>query len=75
MVDLIPTSNNPSRNEIDAYICEMLNMKNYDILNNVAREIQYKYNYGALLHPAEEHFVNYHQFFLKALQQREKQIA
>jgi hypothetical protein len=75
MVDLIPTSNNPSRNEIDAYICEMLNMKNYDILNDVAREIQYKYNSGALLHPAEEHFVNYHSFFLKALQQREKQVA
>ena len=75
MVDLIPTSNNPSRNEIDAYICEMLNMKNCDMLNDVAREIQYKYNSGALLHPAEEHFVNYHQFFLKALQQREKQIA
>ena len=75
MVDLIPTSNNPSRNEIDAYICEMLNMKNYDILNDVVREIQYKYNSGALLHPAEEHFVNYHSFFLKALQQREKQVA
>lgn len=72
MVDLIPTSNNPSRNEIDAYICEMLNMKNYDILNDVAREIQYKYNSGALLHPAEEHFVNY---ILKVLQQLEKQTA
>ena len=75
MVNLIPTSNNPSRNEIDAYICEMLNMKNYDILNDVVREIQYKYNSGALIHPAEEHFVNYHSFFLKALQQREKQVA
>jgi hypothetical protein len=72
MVELIPTRNNPTRNEIDAYICEMLNMKNYDILNDVAREIQYKYNSGALLHPAEEYFVNY---ILKALQQLEKQTA
>jgi hypothetical protein len=72
MVDLIPTSNNPSRNEIDAYICEMLNMKNCDMLNDVAREIQYKYNSGALLHPAEEHFVNY---IIKALQQLEKHVA
>lgn len=72
MVELIPTRNNPTRNEIDAYICEMLNMKNYDILNDVAREIQYKYNSGALLHPAEEYFVNY---ILKALQQLEKHTA
>lgn len=72
MVELIPTRNNPIRNEIDAYICEMLNVKNYDILNDVAREIQYKYNSGALLHPAEEYFVNY---ILKALQQLEKQTA
>jgi hypothetical protein len=58
MVQLIPTNDNPTRNEIDAYICEMLNANNYSILNDVIREIHSKNGAGALLHPSEEYFSN-----------------
>jgi hypothetical protein len=70
MVQLIPTNDNPTRNEIDAYICEMLNQNNYSVLNDVVREIHSKSGVGALLHPAEEYFMNCFN-----LQQREKHVA
>ena len=69
MVQLIPTNDNPTRNEIDAHICEMLKSNNYNVLNDVVREIRSKSGVGALLHPAEEYFVNCFN------QQREKHIA
>ena len=71
MVQLIPTNNNPTKNEIDAYIYEMLNANNYNVLIDVIREIHSKNRVGALLHPAEEYFAN---CFIN-LQQREKQVA
>jgi hypothetical protein len=58
MVQLIPTNDNPTKNEISAYIREMLNVNNYNVLNDVAREIHSKSGVGALLHPAEEYFVS-----------------
>lgn len=58
MVQLLPTNDNPTKDEIDAYICEMLHSKNYNVLNDVAREIHSKSGVGALLHPAEEYFVS-----------------
>lgn len=69
MVQLIPTNDNPTENEIDAYICEMLNQNNYSILNDVVREIHSKSGVGALLHPAEEYFVS------RFNQQREKHVV
>jgi hypothetical protein len=69
MVQLILSNDNPTRNEIDAYICEMLNQNNYSILNDVVREIHSKSGAGALLHPAEEYFVS------RFNQQREKHVA
>jgi len=70
MVQLIPTNDNPTKNEIDTYIREMLNTNNYNILNDVVREIHSKSSISALLHPAEEYFVNCFNN-----QQREKHIA
>jgi len=69
MVQLIPSNDNLTGNEIDAYICEMLNQNNYSILNDVVREIHSKSGAGALLHPAEEYFVS------RFNQQREKHVA
>ncbi len=69
MVQLILSNDNPTGNEIDAYICEMLNQNNYSILNDVVREIHGKSGVGALLHPAEEYFVS------RFNQQREKHVA
>jgi hypothetical protein len=69
MVQLIPTNDNPTGNEIDAYIFEMLKLNNYSILNDVVREIHSKSGVGALLHPAEEYFVS------RFNQHREKHIA
>jgi hypothetical protein len=69
MVQLIPTIDNPTRNEIDAYIREMLNQNNDSVLNDVVREIHGKSGVGALLHPAEEYFVS------RFNQQREKHVA
>jgi hypothetical protein len=68
MVQLIPTNDNPTKNEINAYICEML-INNYNVLNDVVREIHSKSGVGALLHPAEEYFVS------RFNQQREKHVA
>lgn len=56
MVQLIPTNDNPTKNEIDAYI--MLHLNNYSILHDVVREIHNKSGVGALLHPSEEYFVH-----------------
>lgn len=56
MVQLLPTNDNPTKNEIDAYICKML-INNYTVLNDVVREIHSKSGVGALLHPAEEYFI------------------
>jgi hypothetical protein len=50
MVQLIPNNNNPTRNEITAYIAS----GNEDELKRVMNEIHKK---QALLHPAEEFFV------------------
>ena len=60
MVQLIPTNDNPTKNEINAYIREMLNVDNYNynVLNNVIREIHSKSGTGSLLHPTEEFFVS-----------------
>ena len=69
MVQLIPSNDNPTGNEIDAYICEMLKLNNYSILNDVVREIHSKSGVGALLHPAEEYFVS------RFNQQREKHVV
>lgn len=69
MVQLLPTNDNPTRNEIGAYICKMLHSNNYNVLNDVVREICSKSGVGASLHPAEEYFVNCFN------QQREKHIA
>jgi hypothetical protein len=69
MVQLIPTNDNPTGNEIDAYIFEMLKLNNYGVLNDVVREIHSKSGVGALLHPAEEYFVS------RFNQHREKHIA
>ena len=44
-------------------------IKHYNVLNDVVREIRSKSGVGALLHPAEEYFVNCFN------QQREKHIA
>jgi hypothetical protein len=68
MVQLIPTNDNPTKNEIDAYICEMVT-NNYSVLNDVVREIHSKSGVGALLHPSEEYFVS------RFNQQREKHVA
>ena len=69
MVQLIPTNDNPTKNEIDAYICEMLTANNYNVLNDMVREIHSKSGVGALFHPSEEYFVS------RFNQQREKHIA
>jgi hypothetical protein len=74
MVQLIPITDNPTRNEIDAYIREMLNQNNYSVLNDVVREIHSKSGVGELLHPAEEYFVNCFNCF-NLQQQREKHVA
>lgn len=58
MVLLIHTKENSTRCEIDAYIHEMMVSKNYSVLNRTVREIQCKSGVGALLHPAEEYFVD-----------------
>ena len=58
MVILIPNNNNPTRKEIDAFICKMLESNFNDILNCIIREINDKSCAGALLHPAEEYFIN-----------------
>jgi len=58
MVQIIPTNDNPSRDEIYVYICKMLNANECDVLEDVNREIHSKCNVNALLHPTEEYFVD-----------------
>lgn len=60
MVVLIPTNANPTRAEIDAFIRESSSSSSeYGItqLTNTIREIHGKSGVGALLHPAEEYFL------------------
>lgn len=63
MVQLIPAhtpaNDNPTMSEIDAYIRETRAAAGGDttVLMRVVREIQHKSGAGALLHPAEEYFV------------------
>jgi len=58
MVLLIPTNTNPTRAEIDAFIRESSSSE-YGItqITNTIREIHGKSGVGALLHPAEEYFL------------------
>jgi hypothetical protein len=58
MVKLIPGITNPTQEEIDAYVSEMVNSNNSIVLNDTIREIQSKKSVNALLHPAEEYFIN-----------------
>lgn len=58
MVQLIPENDNPTKKDIDAYVCEMVNTNNHNILNTVVREIKSKKVVGAFIHPAEEYFVD-----------------
>ncbi|NBO72592.1 hypothetical protein EBV26_19275 [bacterium] len=60
MVILIPTNANPTRADIDAFIRESSSSSsNHGItqLPNTIREIHSKSSAGALLHPAEEYFL------------------
>jgi hypothetical protein len=58
MVQLIPGIHNPTQQEIDAHVSKMVNANNHHILNNVVREIKSKKGVNALLHPAEEYFID-----------------
>jgi hypothetical protein len=55
MVTLIPGILNPTRAEIDDYI---VNNRHSLIVKNTRREIECKSAVGALLHPAEEYFLD-----------------
>lgn len=55
MVILIPGNLNPTRAEIDDYI---VNNRHSLIVQNTRREIECKSAVGALLHPAEEYFLD-----------------
>ncbi len=55
MVALIPGILNPTRAEIDDYI---VNNQHSLIVQNTRREIECKSAVGALLHPAEEYFLD-----------------
>jgi hypothetical protein len=60
MVQLIPDNNNPTRINIDTYILEnraSSSSSSTAALKRIVREIQSKSGAGALLHPAEEYFV------------------
>lgn len=59
MVQLIPANNNPTRIDIDTYILEnrASSSSSTAALIRIVREIQSKSGAGALLHPAEEYFV------------------
>ena len=60
MVQLIPANDNPTRDEIDAYIRESHTTTSGGMaaLKIIVREIHSKSGAGALLHPAEEYFVS-----------------
>jgi hypothetical protein len=55
MVALIPGILNPTRAEIDDYI---VNNRHSLIVQNTRRQIECKSAVGALLHPAEEYFLD-----------------
>ncbi len=55
MVLLIPGNANPTRDDIDAYIIQSEPPLNE--INRTVREIECKSSAGALLHPAEEYFL------------------
>jgi hypothetical protein len=66
MVNLIPGNNNPTRNDIDVYITHEFqfvtdnNCRDNDretMVYHTVREINSKSGVGALLHPAEEYFI------------------
>ena len=54
MVQLIPNNYNPTQNEIDAFI---QHAERGNELKRIRREIECKRGVGALLHPAEEYFL------------------
>lgn len=54
MVILVPGNDNPSHADIDAFIRNMNSSANY---KEIVREIECKSGVGALLHPAEEYFL------------------
>lgn len=56
MVVLLPNNPNPTRADIDAYFHESVNQGITEIQNTI-REIHSKSGAGALLHPAEEYFL------------------
>jgi hypothetical protein len=53
MVFIIPVNENPTRADIDAYI----HGADAETLRGIVREMECKRGAGALLHPAEEYFV------------------
>jgi len=53
MVVLLPNNPNPTRADIDAFIRHSMSTK----IQNTIREIHSKSGVGALLHPAEEYFL------------------
>jgi hypothetical protein len=58
MVQLIPANAEPTMSEIDTYIRETrATSGGVETLRGIVREIQSKSGAGALLHPAEEYFV------------------
>lgn len=60
MVVLIPTTANPTRADIDAFIRHSLSSSSdhgITQITNTIREIHSKSGAGALLHPAEEYFL------------------
>ncbi len=57
MVQLIPNINNPTQNEIDSYIQHAVSNKRGNELKRILLEIECKRGVGALLHPAEEYFL------------------
>ena len=61
MVVLLPNNPNPTRADIDAYFHESLSSSSSSDsiteIQNTIREIRSKSGVGALLHPAEEYFL------------------
>lgn len=59
MVVIIPGNANPTRADIDAYIHggDGSVAADAETLRSIVREIECKSGAGALLHPAEEYFV------------------
>jgi len=59
MVILVPANDNPTRADIDAFISESLSSSEHGIaeITKTFREIECKSSAGALLHPAEEYFL------------------